>query len=140
MSVEENKAILRQYVKEVWDEGNVSAVDQFLAPNYKRHRSATTEPLNRESQKQLLANFRDAFPDAQLTIEEIIAEDNRVAFRSIIRATHQGELFGIAPTGKAVTISLVDVIHIKNGEFVEQWGGPDLLDLVQQLGAEITVN
>jgi predicted ester cyclase len=56
-----------------------------------------------------------------------------------MRGTHQGEFLGIPPTGKQVTVGLVDVIHIENGKFVEQWGGPDLLDLVQQLGGEISV-
>jgi len=139
MSTEENKALLRRYIKEVWDEQNPAAVDEFLAPDYKRHRSPTIEPLTRDDQKQLLTKFRAAFPDIQLTVEEIIAEDDRVAFRSTIRATHQNEFLGIAPTGKKVTVGLVDVIHIENGKFVEQWGGPDLLDLVQQLGAEISV-
>ncbi len=139
MSTEENKALLRRYIKEVWDKQNPAAVDEFLAPDYKRHRSPTIEPLTRDDQKQLLTKFRAAFPDIQLTVEEIIAEDDRVAFRSTIRATHQNEFLGIAPTGKKVTVGLVDVIHIENGKFVEQWGGPDFLDLVQQLGAEISV-
>jgi predicted ester cyclase len=139
MSAEENKALLHRYVKEVWDKQNPAAIDDFLAPTYKRHRSPTAEPLNRDEQKQLLTNFRAAFPDIKLTVEEIIAEDDRIAFRSTIRATQQGEIFGISPTGKQITVGLVDVIHIKNGKFVEQWGGPDLLDLLQQLGAEISV-
>ena len=139
MSAEENKALLRRYIEEVWDRQNPAAVDEFLAPNYKRHRSPTTKPLTRDGQRELLTKFRAAFPGIQLIVEEIIAEGNRIAFRSTMRATHQGELFGIAPTGKQITVGLVDVIHIENGKFVKQWGGPDLLDLVQQLGAEISV-
>ena len=139
MSAKENKALLWRYIENVWDKQNPATVDEFLAPNYKRHRSPTATPLTREQQKRLLIQFRAAFPDIQLTVEEVIAEDNRIAFRSTIRATHQGELFGIAPTGKQITVGLVDIIHIENGKFVEQWGGPDLLDLVQQLGAEISV-
>lgn len=139
MSTEANKALLSRYIAEVWDRQNPTAVDEFLAPTYKRYRSPTAEPLTRDGQKQLLTSFRAAFPDAQLTVEEIIAEGNRIAFRSTIRGTHQGEFLGIAPTGKHVTVSLVDVIHIENGRFAEQWGGPDLLDLLQQLGAEISV-
>jgi steroid delta-isomerase-like uncharacterized protein len=140
MSAEENKALLRRYIEDVWDKQNLAAVDDFLSPDYNRHRSPTTTPLTREEQKRLLIQFRTAFPDIQLTVEEVIAEDNRIAFRSTIRATHQGKLFGIAPTGKQITVGLVDVIHIENGKFVDQWGGPDLLDLVQQLGAEISVS
>ena len=139
MSAEENRALLRRYIEAVWDKQNPAAIDEFLAPDYKRHRSPTAPPLTREEQKQLLIGFRDAFPDAQLTVEEIIAEDHRLAFRSTIRATHQGDLFGIAATDKPIKVGLVDVIHIENGKFVEQWGGPDLLDLVQQLGAEISM-
>jgi len=139
MPAEENKALLRRYIEAVWDNQNPKAVDQFLAPDYKRHRSPTTEPLTREEQKQLLIQFRAAFPDIQLTLEEVIAEGERIAFRSTIRGTHQGELLGIAPTGRQVAVGLVDVIHVEDGKFVEQWGGPDLLDLVKQLGAEISV-
>ncbi len=139
MSAEENKVLLRRYIEEVCDKQNPAAVDAFLAPNYQRHRSPTTEPLTRDGQKQLLTSFRTAFPDIQLTIEEIIAEDDRVAFRSTIRATHEGEFLSIAPTGRQIVVGLVDVIHIENGKFVEQWGGPDLLDLMQQLGAELSV-
>ena len=67
------------------------------------------------------------------------AEGDRIAFRSTMRGTHRGEFLGIPPTGIQVTVGLLDVIRIENGKFVEQWGGPDLLDLVQQLGAEISV-
>ena len=139
MSAEENKALLRRYIKEVWDRQNPAAADDFLAPNYKRHRSPTAEPLTRDGQKELLTKFRAAFPDIQVTVEEIIAEGGHIAFRSTMRGTHLGELLGIAPTGRQVTAGLVDVIHVENGKFVEQWGGPDLLDLLQQLGAEISV-
>lgn len=139
MSAEENRALLRRYVEEVWDKQNPAAIDEFLAPNYRRHRSPNIEPLTREGQKQLLILFRAAFSDVQLSVEEVIAEGNRIAFRSTMRGTHHNEFLGIAPTGKRVTVGLVDVIHIENGKFIEQWGGPDLLDLAQQLGAEISV-
>ena len=86
----------------------------------------------------MLIRFQTCFPDAQLTVEEIIADDTRIAFRSTLQGTHRDELFGISATGKKVTVGLVDIIHIRDGKFVEQWGGPDLLDLVQQLGAEIS--
>jgi steroid delta-isomerase-like uncharacterized protein len=139
MSAEENKALLRRYVNEVWGNQNLKALDEFLAPDYQRHRSATTQPLTRDQQKQLLALFRTAFPDIQITIEEIIAGEDQIAFRSTMRGTQFGEFLGIPPTGRHVTVGLVDVIHIRNGKFVEQWGGPDLFDLLKQLGAEISL-
>jgi len=136
MSAEANKVLLRQYFEEVWDRQNLEMIDEFLAPHYKRHRSPTTAALTRDGQKQLLTQFRTAFPDIQITIEEIIAEENRLALRSTMRGTHQGEFLGISPTGKKIEVGLLDVIHIKDGKFVEQWGGPDILSLLQQLGVE----
>lgn len=139
MLADDNVALLRRYVKEVWDKESPDAVDVFLAQNYRRHQSPTTEPLTREGQKALLSKFRSAFPDIQLILEEIIAEGDSLAFRSTIRATHKGEFMGIPPTGKQIEISLVDLVHVESGKFVEQWGGPNLLDLVQQIGAEVSL-
>jgi len=137
MAAEQNKILLRRYVEEVWEKQNLDAIDDFLSPFYKRHRSPNTPALTREGQRQLLSQFRTAFPDIQITIEEIIAEDDRIAFRSTMRGTHQAEFLGIAPTGKKITVSLLDMIHIENGKFIEHWGGPDILDLLQQLGVNV---
>jgi predicted ester cyclase len=138
MSAEQNKLLLKRYIEEVWEKENPAAVDDFLAPDYKRYRSSTATVLTREGQKQLLLGFRAAFPDVKITVEDVIAEDDKIAFRSIMRATHQGEFLGIAPTGQQVTFTLLDIIRIENNKFVEQWGGPDIYDLLRQLGAQFT--
>ena len=139
MSAEDNKSLVRRYLEEVWQKGNPDAVDDFLAPNYRRYLSPTTPPLDLAGQRQRLAGFRAAFPDIELTIEDMLAEGDRVVFRSTMRATHQGVFQGIAPTGRDVTVSLIDVIRVENGKLVEHWGGPDLFDLLKQLGAVISV-
>ena len=136
MSAKQNKALLHRYVNEVWNKKNPAAVDDFLAPTYRRHRSPTTPPLTREEQKQLLAGFRTAFPDIKITVEEVIAEEDKVAFRSTMHGAHQREFLGIAATGRQVAFTLLDVIRIEDGKFVEQWGGPDIHDLLQQLNAK----
>jgi steroid delta-isomerase-like uncharacterized protein len=138
MTARENKALLRRYIEEVWHKSNTAALDDFLAPNYRRHVSATTPPLTLDGQKQRLAGFRTAFPDIELTLEDVLAEDDRVAFRSTIRGTHEAEFQGIAPTGSRVTVALLDVVRIEDGRIVEQWGGPDMLDLLRQLGATVS--
>ena len=138
MSVDPNKKLLQRYITEVWDNKNVAALDQFLAPNYRRHRSPTTLPLTREQQKALLIGFREAFPDVAITVEEMISEGDRIAFRSTMRGTHQGEFLGLKPTGTQVVFSLMDILRIENGKFAEQWGGPDIYDLVRQLGGVVT--
>ena len=138
MRVDQNKQLLKRYIAEVWDNENPAALDEFLAPDYRRHRSPATSPLTRDQQKDLLIGFRGAFPDVKLTVEEMISEGDRIAFRSTMRGTHLGEFLGLKPTGKHVEFSLLDVLRIENGKFAEQWGGPDIYDLVRQLGGIVT--
>jgi predicted ester cyclase len=137
MSTEANKLLLRRYIEEVWDKENPAAVDDFLAPTYIRHRSPTAPPLDREGQKLLLSIFRAAFPDVKIIVEDVIAEGDKIAFRSTMRGTHRGEFFGIAATDKRVEFGLLDVIRIEDGKFIEQWGGPNMYDLLRQLDAVI---
>ena len=135
MSASENKTLLRRYVREVWDKQNPAAIRGFLASGYRRYTSPEAAPLTLDDQVQRLTGFRTAFPDIQIAIEDVITEGDRMAFRSTMRGTHQGELMGIQPTGKRVTVGLIDVVRVENGKIVEQWGGPDLFDLLRQLGA-----
>lgn len=128
------KALVRSYIEEVWTRGNLDAVDTYLGPNYRRHLSPTLEPLSLDGQKQRLSGFRAAFPDVRITVEDVFSEDNYVTFRSIMQATHRGVFQGIEPTGKTIMVTLIDIIRIENGKFVEHWGGPDLFDLLKQLG------
>jgi predicted ester cyclase len=129
---------LNRYIKEVWHNANPRAIDEFLAPNYKRHRTPTSSPLTREEQKSLIEAFRVVFPDVEITLEDLIAEADKIAFRSTMRATDQGELMGIAATGKKVVFGLLDVYRIEDGKIVEQWGGPNMFDLLTQLGAKFS--
>lgn len=135
MSVAANKRLLARYVAEVWEEGNVDAIGDFLSPGFQRHISPLLPPLDREGQIERVGGFREAFPDVMLVVEEVTAEDDRVVFRSTMRGTHLGEFAGIQPTGQRVTVGLLDVIRIEDGQFAEQWGGPDVFDMLRQLGA-----
>ena len=132
------KELLNRYVDEVWTKRNIAALDQFLATTYQRHLGRGVDPLTRDGQKKLLTDFRAAFPDAELALEEVVVERDLIVFRSRMRGTHQGVFRGIPATGKKVDVQLLDMIRVENGMFVEQWGGPDLLDLLQQLGASVT--
>lgn len=139
MGTIDNKAQLKRYMEAVWERGNFDAIDEFVAPTYKRHTSPQSAPLTRELQKNLLRSFRAAFPDITVTVDAAIAEGDVVAFRSTMRGTHKGEFLGIAPTGREVTVGLVDMLRLENGRFAEQWGGPNLLDMARQLGASLSV-
>ena len=133
------KSLVRRYLEQVLIGGQLDSIGEFVSPTYKRYVSATAAPLNVEGQKQRLAGLRAAFPDMQVTIEDLFAEGDRIAYRLTIRGTHQGVFQGIPPTGKAVTVAAVEIVRMENGKMAEHWGGPDTLSLLQQLGAAVSV-
>jgi predicted ester cyclase len=134
MSGEENKALVRRLLETVRDGWSPAVIEEFFAPRYRRHLTPTTAPLTREGQRERANRLGAAFPDATVTLEDILAEGDRVAYRLTIRGTHQGVFQGIAPTGKRVTVSFTAIVRIGGGQLVEEWGGLDLFDLRQQLG------
>jgi steroid delta-isomerase-like uncharacterized protein len=137
IQADENKSLIRRYYDAVnlWDP---NALDQYFSPNYKRYTSATADPLTIAGQKQRLAGLRAAFPDLKLTVDDVIAEGDRVAISLTARGTHLGTFQGIAPTGKTVMVSAFEVIRVEDGKLIEHWGGPDTLNLLQQIGAVIS--
>ena len=134
MTVEGNKAIVRRFVEEVQNQGNLAAVDELLAPNFVNHTAPPGVPADREGIKQLSHMFLAAFPDGAMTIEDMIAEGDRVVTRKTFRGTHTGELMGIPPTGKQVAIGLIDIVRLVGGRAVESWHAADNLGMLQQLG------
>ena len=139
MSAEDNKALIRHYIEEVWNKGKLTVADDLLAPHYRRYSAPTAEPLARDAQKQRIAGLRAAFPDLYATIEDLIVEGDGVAVRLTVRGTHRGVFQGIAPSGKQVVVAALDLVRIEDAQLVEHWGGPDLFSLLQQLGAVIAV-
>ena len=132
---EHNKAIVRRLFAELWNNGNLSVADEVFAPHY-AHYDPSTPDFGRGpgSEKKRAALYRTAFPDLHLTIEDVIAEGETVMTRWSCRGTHKGDLNGIAPTGKHVTISGVTVARVSNGKIVEGYVNWDALGLMQQLG------
>ncbi len=133
MSPEETEALVRSF----WDEltrGNLSVIEQFVAPEVIDHNPFPGQGPGAEGLKEVFQIFRSAFPDAQVTIEDFTAEGDRLAFRTVMRATHQGDFMGIAPTGKTVTMTGIELIRMADGKMAERWGLSDDLGLMQQLG------
>ena len=132
---EGNKFVIRRSFEELWNKGNLSLADELFTPNYAHHDPSTPDfGRGPESEKKRATLYRTAFPDLQLTIEDIIAEGQTVVARWSCRGTHKGDLSGIAPTGKQVTISGVSIARFTNGKMVEGWVNWDALGLMQQLG------
>jgi steroid delta-isomerase-like uncharacterized protein len=133
MSTEENKAVVRRGIEEVWNQKNVAIVDEIAAPDYVSHNPAmTTHGL--EQYKQLVMMYFTAFPDIHLTIEDEIAEGDKVVTRVTARGTHQGSFMGIPPTGKQAVVTGIVIDRFANGKTVEAWNNLDDLGLLQQLG------
>ena len=132
---EGNKNVVRRLFEEVWNKGNLQVTDELFAPNYAHH-DASTPDVGRgpESEKKRATLYRTAFPDLHLTIEDVIAEGETVMTRWSCRGTHKGDLNGIAPTGKQITISGVTVARVSNGKMAEGYVNWDALGLLQQLG------
>jgi steroid delta-isomerase-like uncharacterized protein len=131
---EENKAIVRRGV-EAFNEGNVDAVDELVTDSYVRHDPNSPEVRGPEEEKQLIAMYRSAFPDLHFTIEDMIAEGDKVVIRVGISATHKGELFGIPPTENRLTLTGTEIYRLVDGKIDEQWVIVDTLGMMQQLGA-----
>ena len=136
MSTEQNKALVRQMVEEIFNRGNMSRADEFLAPDFvEREELPPGIPRDREGVKQLTTMLRSAFPDFKATIDDIVAEGDKVVIRQTWSGTHKGEFMGVPPTGKSVSFGVIDIIRIAGGKFVEHWGQMDRMGLRQQLGA-----
>jgi predicted ester cyclase len=132
---EENKALVRRWFAEL-DKGNDHITDELVAIDYIDHNPPLPDMApGREGVKQANALLRAAFPDARHTIEDQIAEGDKVVTRITARATFQGAILGIPPNGKLITIEGISIHRIAGGQFVEHWAVGDNLSLYQQLGA-----
>ena len=133
MSVEENKALIRRLIEEAWNKGNLAVIDELLSPDYVLHIAAPGTP-DREGYKQAVNMYRTDWSDFRLTVEDMVAEGDKVAMRGTLRGTHKGEHMGIAPTGKELTLTAIAIRRFEGGKIVEEWVETDMLGLMQQMG------
>jgi len=134
MSTEENKALDRHVLEKVWHKGNLAVVDELADENVVNHVPSGPPLKGPEAYKQFVLMYRSAFPDLHFTIEDQIAEGDKVVMRYTARGTHKGELMGIPPTGKQITVTGITIGHIVGGKYVESWANYDALGMIQQLG------
>lgn len=133
MSLEENKSVVRRFY-EAAATGTLD--DELIAEDFMYHGPPMLgEVRGREGFKQIMGVFRGAFPNFETTVEDLIAEEDRVAVRHTHHATHRGEFAGIPPTGKEATVSGIEIVRVRNGQITEFWHMDDFLGLMQQLGA-----
>jgi len=136
MSEEENKAIVRRVNDEVWNMGNLEAIDELIADDFVTTVIGAPEQIRGpDGFRDFVLMYRKAFPDLRLTIDDQIAEGETVVTRWTATGTHEGELMGIPPTGKQATTAGININRISRGKLVDGWGIFDQLGLLQQIGA-----
>ena len=134
MTAEESKATMRRYFG-VFEQGNIELLDELLAPDYINHSPATPDlPTGPEGVKAVVSMFRSAMPDLRVIIEDMIAEGEKVATYYTLEGTHEGELFGVPPTGQRLSNKSITVERVSGGKIREHWRVSDELGLMQQLG------
>jgi predicted ester cyclase len=139
MSLESNKEIVRRVLEEFWHNGDEGVLDELFATDYINHELSNPEVSGLENFKQWARGIRSAWggamPDWRVTIEDLVAEGDKVAKRWVFRGTHTGDLFGVAPTGRQVEMRAMTLYHIVDGKVREIHWNFDLYGLLQQIGA-----
>ena len=138
MAAEDNKALIRRFYEEVWDQGNTDFAFEVFAEDYVRHDFRATEALpGPAGQKKIADDFRAAFPDLRVAVDLIVGEDDFVVGRWTATGTHLGSWAGVEPSGKRMTLSAANIFRFENGKVVEIWNHRDDLGLLEQLGAAV---
>jgi predicted ester cyclase len=134
---EENKAIIRRVIDEVLNgQGNLDVADELFAPDYVGHNPASPEDTRGpEGVKEFASMFRSAFPDVHLSVEDQVAEGDKMVTRWIASGTHQGDLMGIASTGNRVSFVGITINRFEGGKVAEEWQIFGALGMMQQIGA-----
>jgi steroid delta-isomerase-like uncharacterized protein len=131
MTTDDNKALVQRFFEEVINQRNLAALDQFAHPGGVNH---TVPPGMPQESNQFLGQYLNAFPDVKATVEDLMADGDKVVARVSYRGTHQGAFRGIPPTGKQIAVTGINIFRIADGKLVEHWGLTDRLAVLQQLG------
>jgi len=131
---EQNESLVRRTIEEIVNQGNFDLVNQLISPEYASFEPTVGPMRGREGYVALVTSYRNAFPDMKMTIEEQIAEGDSVVTRWRAEGTHRGELMGIAPTGKRVSVQGIVISRIKNGQLVDDYESFDVYGMLRQLG------
>src|SRR5215212_9127523 len=122
MAAEENRALLRRFLEEVFNQRNISAIDQYLSTDYIDHAVPPGVPPTRDGFKGFITGFLDAFPDFHYTIEDLLTDGDRAAVRLTAQGTQTGEFMGMPATGKNAKWTEMHVGRIVGGAIAEHWG------------------
>jgi predicted ester cyclase len=131
-AIEANIATFRRAIDEGWNQGNLEAIDELFAPDFVEHQAGIAP--GRDGVKASIQILRTAFPDLHLTVEDVIAEGDKVWLRLAATGTHSGPFMGSAATGHGMKSTVIDIARIVDGRLIEHWGVADRFSVAQQIG------
>jgi steroid delta-isomerase-like uncharacterized protein len=135
-TADQNEERLKRLYDNVWNGEDLDVVDDLVGAEYVIHDREIAEELGGpELYKALVRMTREIFPDMAFSLEDVIAADDRVVVRWTMTGTHEGPMSGVEPTGRAVSLSAIEINRFEEGKLVETWIQSDILGLLQQLGA-----
>ncbi|HVZ38314.1 MAG TPA: ester cyclase [Candidatus Kapabacteria bacterium] len=134
MSLASNKEVARQFVEDIWGKGDLNLAEQLIAADVVDNNPMPGLPPGRDGHNAMLTIVRAAFPDATFTLDQVVAEDDKVVDHWTMRATHAGPFMGIPATGRPVVLRGVDILRIENGQIAEFWHIEDIVGVLGQLG------
>ena len=135
-SAHKNKAVYRRFIQGLFNEGRLDRLNDLVHPDYVLHNPPPGAPSGPAAIKYAVSMFQEGFPDLEITLDELIAEEDLLAARSTFRGTHKGTIFGIAPTGTPVTMPGLTMVRVSEGRISESWVRNDILGLMNQIKPE----
>jgi steroid delta-isomerase-like uncharacterized protein len=134
MSREDQKAVVRRWLQ-AWNTKDLDSAIDLLAPEYVRHDANLPDVVGPGAQREFIAGVLNAFPDFDLKPDQLIADEDLVMVRSVVRGTHLGDFLGVPATGREVRFEAMDIFRLSDNKIIEQWVVIDALGLLQQIGA-----
>ncbi len=130
----DNKRTIRRYYEEVFNQGRLEVLDEIVVPNHVEHNPLPGQTQGIEGLKQRVAMLRAAF-NPQFTLEDVLAEGDKVVVRWSNRGTHLADFFGVPATGRTVVVSGIDIHQLRDGKMSEHWDVVDIFGVMMQIGA-----
>jgi len=133
--VDANLAFVRDMEEDLFNRRDPTAVDRYVSPAYRLRTAGEGAPAGRDAVRAYIAGYLEGFPDLHISIDQLLAVGDRVVGVFTFTGTHTGPLFGMAPTGRSVSVRQIAIYRLENGQVVDEWEISDQLGLLQQIGA-----
>jgi predicted ester cyclase len=133
--IDDNLALVRDMEEDLFNRRDLTAVDRYVSPAYTLRTAEQGAPSGREAVRAYIAGYLSGFPDLHISIDQLLAVGDKVIGVFTFTGTHKGDLFGVAPTGRSISVRQIAIYRLEGGRVVDEWEISDQLGLMQQIGA-----